>query len=292
MLDTVLNEQPPEAPTIPPGEFESPTPPPATIAANVEGVMRAIKVCALMSVPLCGYNPHFGCHSMGLRPFGIGAKLAFGAYWHHGISNLMEDCVENGVDWILTLDYDTMFTHRHIDRLICMIMMHPEIDSLAALQPRRGPDGALLVQVPNPENLPTDERGRIGVDLDPLKPVQCTTSHFGLTMIKVEALKRMGMPWFLDLPDERGSYRTLGRCDADMYFWRKWQEAGNKAFTDFYCRVGHLDAYVSECDEKCEVKLIHVHEWRARENGRGAVVHSHTTPAPAANASPVEAVAV
>lgn len=281
MLDTVLENAPPDdMPQIPPGEVMSPTPPPAAIAANVEGVMRAIRITALMTVPLCGYNPHFGCHSSALRPFGIGAKLAFGAFWHHGLSNLFEDCVDSGTDWILTLDYDSMFTAKHIDRLICQIMMHPEIDALAPLQPRRGNDGAMLVQVPNDDGKPTDDKGRIQVQVYPDQPIEAITAHFGLTLIKVEALKRMPMPWFLDLPNQRGSYRTIdqGRCDADMYFWRKWHEAGNKTFVDMHCRIGHLDAYVSEFDEKYAPRLVHVHDWRARETG-SKVVHSTQNPA-------------
>lgn len=281
MLGTVLDTAPPESPTIPPGEVMSATPPPVEIGAKVDGVVKAIRVVALMSVPLCGFNPHFGCHSAGLRPFGIGAKLAFGAFWHHGLSNLMEDCVEMGADWILTLDYDTMFTHRHVDRLICQVMMRPEIQVLAPLQPRRGNDGTMLLQVPNQENLPTDERGRIPIKVYPDTPVEATTAHFGLTLIKVEALKRVPMPWFLDLPNEQGSYKTLGRTDADMYFWRKWKEAGNTVHVDMHNRVGHLDAYVSEFDEKFQMNLTHVHDWRAREHGV-KVVHATRDPEPAA----------
>lgn len=234
----------------------------------------ALKIAALMSVPLCGYNPHYGCHSAALRPFGIGVMLAYGAYWHHGISNMFEDALANGTEWILTLDYDSMFTYKHIHRMITKILLHPEIDALAALQPRRGPDGAMLATVPNQKNLDTDSAGRIPVDVGD-DPVAVDSAHFGLTFIRVEALKRMPLPWFLDLPNDSGSYKTLGRTDADMYFWRHFRECGNKAFVDMHSRIGHLDAYVSEFDDSFKLNLVHCQDWRAREFGAKTVVHSH-----------------
>lgn len=215
--------------------------------------IQDLKIIALMSVPMCGWNPHWGTVAESLRPFGIQIRLAYGAFWHQSLSNLLEDCVDDGVDWAMTLDYDSMITARHVDRLIGHMGSRPEIDAIAALQCKRGTDEVPLMTAGGFSEIEvTDE------------PARVDTAHFGLTLIRLDALKRMSKPWFVSVPDANGSYRTLKRTDADIYFWHKWKEAGNTAYVDLRCVIGHLQPMVSVFDENYNPKHIHVTEWREK----------------------------
>jgi len=213
--------------------------------------MQDIKIAALMSVPMCGWNPHWGCVSEAVRPFQIPIRLAYGAYWHQSISNLLEDCISDGLDWVLTLDYDSMFTAEHLDRLIGRFGQREDIDALAALQCKRSTDEVPLMTV----------QGVDEVEING-EPIRADTAHFGLTLIRIDALKKVPLPWFRSVPDPNGSYKTLKRTDADIYFWREWQRAGNTLYVDPQCAIGHLQPLVSEYDAEFKVRHVHVTEWR------------------------------
>ena len=91
-----------------------------------------IKIVALTSIPMCGWNPHWGCVAEALRPFQIPIRLAYGAFWHQSMSNMLEDCIADGIDWVLTLDYDSMFSADQLNRLIERFGQSPHIDAMAA----------------------------------------------------------------------------------------------------------------------------------------------------------------
>lgn len=220
-----------------------------------------IKIVALMSVPMCGWNPHWGCAFDALLPFKIPLKLAYGAWWDHGITTLMEDAIAGGADWMLTLDYDTMFTSYHLDRLIGHIASRDDIDAISGLQCRRGTGEEMLLSVLTQPGVD----GKVGITIDgtPLKVQSC---HFGMTLIRCEALKKLAKPWMAHVPDANGSYRSDTRIDPDMYFWKQWREAGNSIYVDMQCRIGHLQAMVAEFDNNYNATHTHVVAWRQRES--------------------------
>lgn len=215
-----------------------------------------IKLAAFMSVPQCGWNAHWGCSVEAVRPFRIPIRLAYGAYWHQGMSNLFEDAVAEGLDWLLTFDYDSIFTAEQLDRLIGVFGQRPDIDALAALQCKRGTDDCPLMTVAGAQDVPVTG-----------EPIRADTAHFGLTLIRTDALKRVPMPWFQGVPDEKGSYKNGKHTDADIYFWRQWQKAGNSVYIDPMSSIGHLQAMVSEFDETFNQRHVHVIDWRKRKAG-------------------------
>lgn len=214
-----------------------------------------IKIVALMSVPLCGWNPHYGLAGEALKSFGIPLRLAFGAYWHQGMSNLFEDCRDEGIDWILTLDYDSLFVAEHLDRLLGVFGARSDIDALAALQCKRGGDEVPLLTTGTTEVEITGD------------PIRVKTAHFGMTLLRVDALKRVPMPWFKSVPGEGGSYRNLDRVDADIFFWHEWERAANTAYVDPRCVIGHLQAMVADFDENYKVRHRHWPAWRKAQRG-------------------------
>lgn len=215
-----------------------------------------IKICAIMSVPMCGWNPHWGCVSETLRPFGIPIRLGFGAFWGNMISNMLEDLIADGIDWALTFDYDSITTPENLSDLISRFGRRGDIDALAALQCKRSTEELPLMTFNGQHEVEvTDE------------PIRADTAHFGMTLIRLDALKEVPKPWFLGLPDNNGSYKTMGRVDSDIYFWNKWKAFNKTLYVDPNVSIGHLQPLVSEYDEN--LKPVHTHyvNWRKRTKG-------------------------
>lgn len=218
-----------------------------------------IKIAALISVPMCGWNPHYGAVCEALRPFQIPLRLGYGAYWHQTMSNLLEDCIDDGLDWVLTLDYDSMFDAIDLDRLIRRFGQNPHIDALAAMQCKRGTDAVPL--------LTTGERV-LEIARDNPEPIKVNTAHFGMTLFRLDALKQVPRPWFVGRPDENGSYRSLGRIDPDIAFWHGWTQAGKTIYVDPACSIGHLQPLVAIFDDEMKVQHVHVTDWRKQRKER------------------------
>ncbi len=212
-----------------------------------------IKIAGLLSVPRVGWNDHWGCVAEAVRPFQIPLRLGFGAYWHQTMSNMLEDCIDDGIDWVLTLDYDSMFSAEHLDRLIRRFGQCPHIDALAALQCKRGTD-----------EVPLMTTGTTAVEVNKVNPdpIKVNTAHFGFTLIRLDSLKRVPKPWFVGRADENGSYRTLSRIDPDIAWWHAWAAAGNTAYVDPACAIGHLQPMVACYDDDMKLGHLHVNEYR------------------------------
>ena len=99
---------------------------------------QEIKIRAIMSLPRVGWNDAWACITSGLGALNIPVHIMTGAYWHQEFENALESAVEDGLDTVLTLDYDSLFSSRHVQQLIDCLGQNPEIDAVAALQCRRG----------------------------------------------------------------------------------------------------------------------------------------------------------
>src|SRR5678815_410200 len=146
-----------------------------------------LKIAAMISVPMCGWNPHWGCHSQALRPMNIPCFGAYGAWWDHGISNLMDEHAGNGLDWALTLDNDSMFTAAHVVRLVNTFAQNPHIDALAPLQAKKvmPVEG---VSYETPILKPLNGSNEVVVSEG---PVEVEWAHFGLTLFRMDSFKKM-----------------------------------------------------------------------------------------------------
>ncbi len=215
---------------------------------------QEIKICAVIGIPRLGWNDHWGCVVDALKPWGMGIKRHTGAFWGHNMQTCLEDCIAEGVDWVLTLDYDTMFTSEHVSRLLEIMGDRPDIDAVAGLQTRRG------MQCP----LMTNGETEIEVTGD---PIPANTAHFGLTLIRLDRLKDIPKPWMWDQPSKSGSWRDDDRVDEDIYFWLKWKEHGRTLYIAPDVRIGHLEVMVSHLDEQYQFKQQHVYDW-IKENRR------------------------
>lgn len=218
----------------------------------------SVKIAAIMSVPMLGWNPHWQCHSEALRPIGIPLRAAYGCWWDHGISNLMDEYVAEGVDWLLALDYDSMFTSGHVTDIINRAVLNPQIDALSPLQAKRVmPVNGISEEMPILKLL--DGRTEQAITNDPF---EVEWANFGLTMIRVAALKRTPKPWFLSVPDSSGGYSGGDRIDPDIYFWNNWRKAGNTVYVDPMVSIGHIQPMVAVVNDDMSISHQHWVAWK------------------------------
>lgn len=213
-----------------------------------------VKVAAVMSMPRLGFTDNFFCVASALTPHGISPVKVTGAYWGQSLQMAIESVVEDA-DWVLTIDYDTVFSAKTVEALLTLAMWSGA-DAIAPLQVKREANAVMFALPGNTPETKTEVK-----DDWFSKPVQWVeTAHFGLTFIRADALKRTPRPWFVETANEQGTF-TGGHCDADIAFWRAFAAAGNKLGLATHVSVGHAELMIT---------------WPSRENPDCKVLQ-HTT---------------
>lgn len=213
-----------------------------------------VRVAPVMSMPRLGFTDNFFCVSSALAPHGLSPTKVTGAYWgqslQRGIEPVLDTC-----DWVLTIDYDTIFSKRTLEALLALAL-YSGADAIAPLQTKRESNAVMFALKGE------DVADKTTVENDWFsKPVQWVeTAHFGLTLIRAAALKQVPRPWFVETADESGGYGG-GHCDADIHFWRQFAKAGLKLGVATAISVGHAELVIT---------------WPSRTSGNGKVLQ-HTT---------------
>lgn len=187
---------------------------------------------------------------------GISILNSGGVFYGQCMQNMLEQVYEQGVDVVISVDSDSLFSPKQLETIIQNCVNDPEIDALAALQCRRGMPNALLsveVEDKTAETIDIEFQG---------KPLQVKTAHFGLTVIKVAKLKDVPKPWFFSQPGPDGSWGD-DHIDDDIWFWRQWEKAGNSVYIDSSVRIGHLEEFVSCFDEDGKHQVQYPKDWKA-----------------------------
>lgn len=213
------------------------------VSLNLEGLkpfISELRVQAAMSVPRLGFMDNFYCAMQAFPRLGIPLKKFGGAFWGQAMTRCFERIIEEGVDAIVTLDYDSVFTPQHAAMLVQLAMVHPEADAIAPIQSSRHLPQALFT-IRSQATGKYEERVNLGTMQGELRPV--TTAHFGLTLIRVEQLLKLERPWFHSIPGKDGRWED-GRVDEDVAFWHKWQKAGNTLFLANRIAIGHAELMV------------------------------------------------
>ena len=220
---------------------------------NLEGFKRKsqdIRIRGVMSIPRVGWNDAWTSIQTALAPLKIPVERFNGVFWGQCMQRSFEKAIRDGVDWLLCIDYDSMITAHHVDALLGHFGENPHIDALAALQCRRGQEESPLMTI----------AGKTSLEIDGA-PVQVSTAHFGLTLIRVECLEDIPKPWFKAEPDPKGEWGP-GRFDDDIWFWHQWRLAGRSVYVAPDVRIGHLQLMVSEYDENMQCRHVHVSDWQ------------------------------
>lgn len=203
------------------------------------------KVYAVLSLPRLAFTDNMFCALATCAMLGIPFRQATGAYWEQCLSRAIMDLLEEQPDleYILTLDYDSVFRHQDVLTLCDLAVEHPEADAIAPIQTRRVM-GNFMVSILRPDGsrYPDDEpitkehhRGDLSL---------AATAHFGLTLLKVEKLRQLPHPWFKSVPNGEGTWQE-GRTDADIYFWQHWRACGNTLYLANRVPIGHAELVIS-----------------------------------------------
>ena len=204
------------------------------------------KVGVLTSVPRLGFQIHDTImhNSFGMKEYPI-IKVG-GAFWEQSMQNGMNKLIELGCDWVITVDYDSIFHPDDVSELLLMAARYEQADTVAAWQAKRhdagdqalmgfkGADGSFQKLVPK--------------EMFESEVTEADHTVFGLTLIKTAALKRMPKPWFQSFPNADGEW-LAGKIDADGYFWKKWKETGLTIFAANHAKIGHLAEFILWLDD-------------------------------------------
>lgn len=211
---------------------------------------------AILSAPRFGPVMHFACAFRAFTQLGIPYQVGQGAYWHQVLSELIESTIEAGNEFVLTIDYDSVFTAADVLELFRIMKARPEIDAICPVQMKRGDDAALFGIV--------DADGKPKTDVYQAMFDQTTipirTGHFGLTLIRTAALQRLARPWFMPKPSDSGRWGE-GKVDADIQFWRAWHEAGNTLHMANKVTLGHLQEVVTWPDRSFKSVYQNVNDY-------------------------------
>lgn len=187
-----------------------------------------------------------------LKPLKVDFTCTQGVFWGQCMQRMFQDAVDKKLDWVLSIDSDSIFTTEHVRHLMDVFYRHPEIDALAALQCRRGAPYPLLTTGKGIQ----DEHHEVDG-----KPFLVTTAHFGLTLFRVDKLKQVEKPWFVSQPDKDGNWGD-DRLDDDIWFWHQWRKAGHSIYVAPSCSIGHLEEMIAVFDQNLQPKHIYMHDWR------------------------------
>lgn len=245
------------------------------VSLNLQGIKRAdieqtatrvevkAKVSAITSIPRLGWNDHWGAVWQALRTpeFNIPLFKFGGAFWEQGMQRGLNAMLENGTEWALCLDYDTLFDASDVKEILTLAALYPEADAIVPVQVRRNNDQFLFSMKDEFGNL------RRSADITEFDPdlTAIETGHFGMTLIKLAALRDIPKPWLWSQPDENGDWSDE-RCDADIYFWRKFRAAGKRVYQANHIKIGHLQVISSWTTNDWQIKHQYLSDWT--ENGK------------------------
>ena len=200
--------------------------------------MHLVQTC-----PRLGFTDHMYCTAVATKQLCINLTRHTGVFWTQGIDRVLsETSKRDDIKWIVSSDYDTVWEARDLI-MLRDIAERNDLDILAPLQAGRERTSPLLTMKDENGNL---KNGIMSTELHK-DCWQVATAHFGLTLIRREALLKLERPWFVGVPAPDGTWGE-GRVDDDIWFWRQWEKAGLKAWITPRVCVGHAELVVAWID--------------------------------------------
>ncbi len=213
------------------------------------------RIAAVMSMPRLAFVDNMNSVIRGLLPLGVEFTRGCGVFWGQVLTRMIEPRLEDGTEFLFTLDYDTWFTKQHAWRLLQLMAEHPEADAIIPMQIKREGVGPMFGI--------RDDKGQVRLQAtleefrQPLVPVR--TGHFGLTLFRMSAFQKLKRPWFVGKPGPDGRWAE-DRIDEDIYFWMNFAECGLRAFLAPEVSIGHMQLLCTFPDVlEHEFRPIHVY---------------------------------
>lgn len=196
-------------------------------------------VICVQSLPRLTYSSNHASIAMTLPALGINLHVAGGAYWHHCISQaIREHMADTELKYVLTNDYDTPMRKEWVLELYDIMEANAWMDSLQGVQVRRETTELMYRVRISPTEL------RLPMQQDSKEPLlKIATGHFGLTLFRISAFKRLSLPWMHEKPDEEGfwSERAL---HPDIAFWFNMEAAGCECYQDNRLLLPHSNEFL------------------------------------------------
>lgn len=204
------------------------------------GKMKFEGVHACLASARYGPALHHQCIYQAMMKLELRMHTVTGCFWHQHLSEAIEsELVDANCRYILTLDFDTVFSHEDVFELYRIMETHPHIDALVSVQSKRGASDALFTMADDAGKLLKEVHAGIFDQLT--APIH--TGHFGLTMLRADKLRALPRPWMLAKPDPEGRWRD-GREDSDISFWTNWRKQGNTIHLANKVAVGHVQEMI------------------------------------------------
>jgi hypothetical protein len=200
-----------------------------------------MRVISLASIPRdMGFNLHWYCQREHFAPLRIEVREYGGAFWHQALERLIEGAITDGYTHALTMDFDTIFERLHVETLLDLARRNPDADAIVPWQIKRDSTDRIFGKRRE------DGTFRRHFDESEFTPelMPIDTGHFGLTVLRLDALKALPRPLFQPVPDASGGWDG-GHVDADIYFWNQARKYGLQLFLATKVRVGHLQQVVT-----------------------------------------------
>lgn len=200
-----------------------------------------MKIQAIASVPRdWGFRLHWHCQREALFPLGLMPQEYGGAFWNESLEALIENACDADYDYILTLDFDTIFDRSHVEKLIDLARRYPEADAIVPWQIKRdSTDRIFGVRREDGTFRRRFDEAEFEVELLPID-----TGHFGLSLIRCAALDGLPRPLLQAVPDANGQWGP--ECvQSDIYFWNQLRAHERKVFLATQVRVGHLQQVIT-----------------------------------------------
>lgn len=195
---------------------------------------------ACLAAPRYGLVTHFQCYAAALAPLNVPTRIIQGCFWWQHLSVGMQEQLNAGAEYILTLDYDTVFGAQDVVELYRLMQAYEDADAICAVQSKRGAAHALF-NLFSPDGTPVT---RCTTDTFAPNLTKLNTGHFGLTIFRGERLRSHAKPWMCPRPNELGDWDNNQR-DADMDFWDRWLASGRTLYLANHVIAGHVEDMIT-----------------------------------------------
>jgi hypothetical protein len=178
-----------------------------------------------------------------IRQLGWNYISAEGAEWGKGLTASVKKALAMGADYVMTLDYDSVFDPDDCREMLRIMQDRPDIGVLLPIQAHRHRETVL---------------GSLSPDIEQhdLEVSQVPTGHFGCTIIRREVFSVLPKPWFMSMPDPvTGEWDNDGEniahsLDADIHFWVQCKLHGFKVCMANRVQIGHMEIGIKWMGEK------------------------------------------
>lgn len=192
----------------------------------------------VMSMPRLGFTANQACLMQALSKHSLEVEIVTGAFWGKCLAKAIGQNLD--CDYVLTVDYDSVFTHEDISELYRIVYQNNDIDALFPMQMKREGHGPLFTT----KSMEGAGEVTFGTELTRDEVLDCESGHFGLTLLKTEPFRRLPHPWFYTEPDGNPQWED-GTVDEDIVFWRNWKKNGFTLYQANRVVIGHCEQVVT-----------------------------------------------